>query len=122
MLSGCVGISQYVPAKDLTNIKQISVGQDKAEVAQIMREQVTIGYEKDEKTKTFNPIVLKNPYRIELIKAGGRSYEVYFYFTAVKQPDDIVSDDELTPLVFDEDRLAGQGWPFLNQLRRKDRY
>lgn len=31
--------------------------------------------------------------------------------------DGAVSEDELTPLVFEKDVLVGNGWNFLNQLR-----
>jgi hypothetical protein len=47
--------------------------------------------------------------------SDGRTYEVWYYYTDLKQRDDKISDDELTPLVFDEEKLIGWGYPFLNR-------
>jgi hypothetical protein len=45
----------------------------------------------------------------------GKSYQVLYYHTDLKQRDDKITDDELTPLVFENGKLIGWGYPFLDQ-------
>ena len=54
-----------------------------------------------------------NPYRTETISDGEKTLEVLYYYTDIKRNDGAITDDELTPLVFDNGRLIGWGWSFL---------
>ena len=57
-----------------------------------------------------------NPHRTETTTGtDGNLYEVLYYYTDLKQRDDQITDDELTPLVFENGRLIGWGYPFLDQ-------
>ena len=57
-----------------------------------------------------------NPHRTETATGtDGNLYEVLYYYTDLKQRDDQITDDELTPLVFENGRLIGWGYPFLDQ-------
>jgi Protein of unknown function (DUF3192) len=59
---------------------------------------------------------IDNPYRSETLTGkDGKSYEVLYYYTDLKQRDDRITDDELTPLVFQGGKLIGWGYPFLDQ-------
>jgi hypothetical protein len=59
---------------------------------------------------------IDNPYRNETLTGkDGKSYEVLYYYTELKQRDDRITDDELTPLVFHDGKLIGWGYPFLDQ-------
>ncbi|HIJ72231.1 MAG TPA: DUF3192 domain-containing protein [Planctomycetes bacterium] len=55
-----------------------------------------------------------NPYRSEIMQGKDKIFEVLYYYTDVKSDDGAITDDELTPLIFDEGRLIGWGWGFLN--------
>lgn len=56
------------------------------------------------------------PYRSETLTGkDGKSYEVLYYYTHLKQRDDRITDDELTPLVFQGGKLIGRGYPFPDQ-------
>ena len=58
----------------------------------------------------------KNPMREETVRgADGRDYLVLFYYTDVKQLDDKITDDELTPVVFREGKVVGVGYAFLKR-------
>lgn len=59
---------------------------------------------------------IDNPYRSETLTGkDGKSYEVLYYYTEMKQRDDKITDNELTPLVFHDGKLIGWGYPFLDR-------
>lgn len=62
-------------------------------------------------------VVIPNPYRVENLSKGFKSYSVLFYVTDVVSDDDQYSDEELTPLVFADGVLAGWGWKAYNEVR-----
>jgi len=84
-----------------------------------MGDATVIGYQKGgQDTKEFIPISLKNPCRIDSITAPDQNkYEVIYYFVRIKYQDGAITDDELMPFVFKDDRLIGKGWGFLNHLK-----
>ncbi len=103
--------------RELTSISRVSLRMTKEEVKGLMGPSVTIGFEKSFPSADFTPITIPNPQRTEVVKARWKTWEVEYYFTQVNQPDGIISDDELTPLVFKNGRLAGQGWAFLKTIK-----
>jgi hypothetical protein len=44
-----------------------------------------------------------------------------YYYTEVKEDGEVVRDDELAPPVFENDRLVGWGWGFMDEKPRKDK-
>lgn len=118
-LSGCAGLTES-GVKNLTKVQYVEKGMSKEDVKNIMGSQVVIGYEiTDVKAGTTKPLTMPNPYRSETLKDGDRVLDVEFYFTHIRQPDGIVSDDELTPLIFDNNKLTAQGWGALNKIKNK---
>ncbi len=59
-----------------------------------------------------NRPVLYNPHRGELYNAGDSAWEVFFYYTRVAHNDGMVTEDELTPIVLQDNVLIGWGWSF----------
>jgi Protein of unknown function (DUF3192) len=56
----------------------------------------------------------KNPMREERVTGSdGAEYLVLFYYTDVKKLDDKITDDELTPVVLRDGKVAGLGYAFL---------
>jgi len=57
-----------------------------------------------------------NPYRSETLESEStnRRFYVLYYYTEVKGKPYAVTDDQLTPLVFENDKLIGWGPSFLN--------
>ena len=49
----------------------------------------------------------------------GKKYSVLYYISSIVKPDGLVSEDELTPLVFDGEILVGKGLDELDRIRRK---
>ncbi len=60
---------------------------------------------------------IKNPYKIENLKRKGRSLEVIYYVTDVKEYDRNFTNEELAPLIFENEKLIGWGWAFFNALK-----
>ena len=105
----------------LTKISSVQVGMLLAEVKSIMGDSLVIGYQrKDENAEDFKEITLDSPYRAEELIYKKKSYVVLYYFTSVNSLDGLIGEDELTPLVFLEEKLIGKGWVYLFDLKNKD--
>lgn len=105
---------------NLTNIHHVTVGMKYGEVAGIMGKQITIGYQQgSQRMGTFAPVTIENPHRQEVLKADNKMYNVVYYFTHIRTPDGQITDDELTPLVFENDELIGKGWTFLLDMKKR---
>lgn len=64
-------------------------------------------------------IEITNPYRNEILRGKDKILEVVYYVTDVKKDDGAITDDELTPLVFEDGKLTGWGWSFLDDAVKK---
>lgn len=128
LLVGCISISDEevildtmteVPkgtTRRFISLRQIRKGMTRKEVASILSDKVVVGYELIEPISgQYKPIVVNNPYRSEAVKRGSASYHVDYYLEKIKIQDSIVSDEELMPLVFRDDKLVGEGWDFLKK-------
>lgn len=103
----------YVDTADLLrdgnkeNLKKLSMGMDKTAAMQTMGTEPSRG--------VF--MWIDNPYRSETVTAkGGQSFDVLYYYTDMKQRDDKITDDELTPLVFKDGKLIGWGNDALKRI------
>lgn len=110
LLTGCNSLymdpGELLRAQNSANIDKLSAGMSQATVMELMGQDPAKGL--------FYWI--DNPYRSEsLTGKDGKSYEVLYYYTDLKQRDDKVTDDELTPLVFENGKLIGWGYPFLDR-------
>lgn len=133
VLSGCVSVDytktppqpdvDITPFKEkgkLTNIKHVYKGMTKQNVEQIMGDRVTIGYRINNVVSgAHEPIYLDNPYKVETIKTEDKSYEVYYYLTQIMIADGKISDNELTPLVFEDSILIGKGTNELSKIKNE---
>ena len=109
---GCASL-ETIRATNRENLMKLSIGITKSETLQIM----------GTKTQRAETDVITNPYRSETLKGkDGGIYEVLFYYTDIKKQDGAITDDELTPLVFKDNKLMGWGWSFLNENVTKYQY
>lgn len=111
-----------IPKDDsgITNIRHVYLGMNYKEVVRIMGDEVIIGYEVDKQIEgVYNPITISNPHKLEVLRDDQKTYEIVYYFSKIVKADGIISDDELTPLVFFEENLVGKGWDYLFRLREK---
>lgn len=117
-LTGCATGVVYNPVETAeislneNGLKTIQEGQTLEEVHRIMGDKLVIGYAFQ--APDYKPLTIANPYKSEAIK--GTDFYVEYYIDAVRQPDGIVSDNELMPLIFKNGRLIGRGWPLVNSL------
>jgi len=127
-LGGCVSVEFGATSKTagihgdpnkniLTNIDRVYAGMTQKEVVDIMGDRTVIGYEKMGAHSEADPVFLKSPYRTEILKDQDKSYEVMYYFTHIKKADGIISEEELTPLVLEDNKLIGKGQDFLFKLK-----
>lgn len=64
-------------------------------------------------------MTISNPYRSEILQGKEKKFEIVYYVTDVKRDDGTITDDELTPLVFDDGKLIGWGFGFLESKHTK---
>lgn len=58
----------------------------------------------------------RNPMREEhRLGIDGQYYEVVYYYTDLRERDNKITDDELTPVVYRDGKVAGVGYGFLNE-------
>ena len=102
-LFGCASMDA-IRTTNRENLNKLSIGMTKSEVLSLMG------------TETIKTMVqtITNPYKTEILQGkNGKTLEVLYYYTEIKRTDDIITDDSLTPLVFDNGKLIGWGWSFL---------
>jgi len=138
LLSGCIPllVAGGIGAGAMWSKKSVS------QVTDVNRERLlklSIGMTKDEALKTMGTepfknanwtevsahrkitrgMTITNPYRSEIIQGKDKTLEVIYYVTDDKDNNGAISDDELTPLVFDGGKLTGWGWSFLQDNAQK---
>lgn len=122
ILAGCASTPVYNPMQSTTpqeillnesSFKAVLNGMSLDQVHQIMGQALVIGYQAQ--SAAYKPLTIANPYKSEAIK--GTAYVVEYYIESIRQPDGIVSDNELMPLVFKDGKLIGRGWPLVNSIR-----
>ena len=120
-LAGCATTPDYNPMQVNTQqeillnesgLKAIKEGQSLDEVHQIMGQELVIGYK--DQSPGYKPLTIPNPYKSESIKNS--DYLIEYYIEAIRQPDGVVSNNELMPLIFKDGKLIGRGWPLVNSL------
>ena len=132
LLSGCtIAQVETPPAAALPALKvfpsaqaieQLTLGLSRQEVQEKVGMPVVVGYETETSENSESPskvksIAIKNPYKTESIEKNNKRYEVDYYLTHIYHPDGIVTEDELTPLVFENGRLIGKGQGFLGKIK-----
>lgn len=119
-LVGCASLGHLdkLRAENRQNILKLNIGMNKKEVLDIM------GYKSvTDKYANWEKVTVTNPYRSEILQGEGKTLEVIYYYTDTKHETNVdswgwsqpspVSDDELTPVVFDGGKVIGWGWRFL---------
>ncbi len=65
---------------------------------------------------------IKNPHKSETIRIKNHYYTIDYYVTGCAQDGIEFTEEELTPLIFDNNKLIGWGWDFLSELRGDNNY
>ena len=113
---GPMAADPQVMQRRFISVSQIHTGLTRTEVASLLGREVVTGYAlTDEAGGEYTPITAANPHRTETVQNGKKSYSVEYYLVGIKVADDKVSDDELVPVIFQNEKVVGIGWDFLNQ-------
>ena len=66
------------------------------------------------------PPSIANPYKTETFPGNsGQLYEILFYYTDLNNRDGLITEDELTPIVIEDDKLIGWGDTALNYAKNQ---
>ncbi|MEI8172722.1 MAG: DUF3192 domain-containing protein [Deltaproteobacteria bacterium] len=122
LMSGCyyksLGHLDKLRTENRQNLLKLSIGISKQEALGIMgNATATDIYINEEK------VTASNPYKNEILQGKDKTFEVIYYLTESKHQKVVdywgysqatpITEDELTPLVFDNGKLIGWGWSFL---------
>jgi hypothetical protein len=99
-----------IRALNRDHLKSLSVGMTKEQAVAIMGTRTF----RDEDNEDF---LVPNPYRSESYQApDGTKYELLTYYTDWSKSDYKLAKDEMTPLIFEDGKLIGWGWVFVDKL------
>jgi len=107
---GCAGSLDKVRTTNRKRLLKLSIGMTKKQALKIMGTKSGGG-------KYGEPTV-NSPYKSEILQGQEKTFEVIYYYTDIKSAfysahEVTITDDELTPLVFENGRLIGWGNSFL---------
>jgi len=122
LAASCVTVvqeSQPLPSFVAPEKKSVQKGMLKQEVLLIAAKPVVVGFElANEKTAEYKPIVVNNPYKTEKISRASKQYDVVYIYQQSQIFDGVVTDQEILPLIFLNDRLIGVGYPELEKIKK----
>lgn len=65
-------------------------------------------------------LVISNPYSRDLKRGKDSSnIEILWYYTDVKNADEAINKEELTPIIFEKNVVVGLGWGFYTEYAKK---
>jgi hypothetical protein len=117
LLAGCATMTvSDMTANNRMNLAYLSRGISRTKALAIMKSGIGI-YDCDlMKSKISSKVTMNNPYRTETLEASGKTLEVIYYITSLKDNDCTIGEDGLTPLVFEDNKLIGWGKDFLSEV------
>ena len=129
-VNNCAPTQDGIRVKNRSNLSKLKTGMKKTNVIKIMGNKKIIGGDGFSlgfyTWRRGDGTIIKNPFKSEILKGKDKVFEVIYYYTDIKSKDDGITDDELTPLVFDDRILIGWDWRFLEETIQKyeirDRY
>jgi hypothetical protein len=117
LLAGCATttVSNLVANNNMSMV-HLRSGMSKCSVLAMMKSGVNI-YNCDRTDKKYpSKVTISNPYHAEMMQIPGRSIEVLYYVTNLRNSDCMIEEEDLTPLVFENGKLIGWGGHFLAGL------
>ena len=127
LFTGCVSVdsgSYYATdnptarTMPVNEMHKIRLGMSRQEVEALLKDELLIGYTIEGSPEKLNPITMVQPHREESFSRDQKTYHVLYYYTSVNRPDDLVAEDELTPLIFEGNALIGKGLADLDRIKR----
>jgi hypothetical protein len=114
LAAGCTSSLDRVRTANRRNLMKLSVGMTKEQAIE------TMGHKKG--GGRFGEPTVNSPYKSEILPGKDKTFEVLYYYTDVESTvytanPSTVTDDELTPLIFDNGKLIGWGADFLEGIK-----
>ncbi len=114
-------VSSDVRAFNQANLLNIDIGMSKQEVIEKMGGVRTI------QTYTSSDFIsrtkfekISNPYSRDIKQdKNGNSIEILWYYTDVKEVDNAINKDELTPIILENNKVVGVGWGFYEDYAKR---
>ena len=118
LLSGCstffIDPLEKFRMENKAKIAKVAVGHTRFEVETLMGDGSAGGKLPEVFFGRVQYLAARNPMREEkVVGSDGVEYEVLFYYTDLRTLDDKITDDELTPVVLRDGKVAGVGYGFL---------
>jgi len=115
LAAGCSSSLDRVRTANRRNLLKLSVGMTKEQATAIMGHKSGGG--------RFGEPTVNSPYKSEILQGKEKTFEVLYYYTDIKSVvytanPATITDDELTPLVFDNGKLIGWGTSFLEDIKK----
>lgn len=110
LLIGCRSSLDKVRTYNRKKILKLSIGLTKEQAVKVMGHKKGGGW--------YGEPRVNSPYKSQILQTKEKTYEVLYYYTDIESRYYIanpstISDDELTPLVFENEVLLGWGKDFL---------
>jgi hypothetical protein len=115
LIAGCTSSLDRVRTANRRNLLKLSVGMTKEQALAIMGHKSGGG--------RFGEPTVNSPYKSEILPGKDKTFEVLYYYTDVESTvytanPATITDDELTPLIFDNGKLIGWGTDFLEDIKQ----
>lgn len=126
LIAGCSTLMldplEQLRTENKAKMEKLSVGMTRMEVESVMGNARAGGGLPEVLFGRVQYLAAQNPMREEPLKGtDGADYLVLFYYTDVRERDDKITDDELTPVVLRDGKVAGIGYRFLGERAPKYR-
>ena len=114
LICGCATV-ESITAPNRARLSKLKVDMDKTVALKAMGSRTM-----KVKLDLLHSVIINNPYRTEILPGQDKTFEIYYYVTDNKFDDNVIRDDDLTPLVFADGKLMGWGQNFLKDLIEKN--
>ncbi len=111
------GAQKVFATYDIVNM--VRQGMTAQDVRKLLPESIVIGFEVLQAGGQPKPITVPNPYKKDQWQSERRQWSADYYLTHIARADGVITDDELMPVVFLDEKVAGKGWEYLNQTKKK---
>jgi hypothetical protein len=108
LLIGCSPGQQGSSSKPVSGPGGVTLGMTRQEVVQAMLDEVQLLQMSGQVTNPYATRFVKNP--------DGESLEVMYYYMGMKKGDDLVTEEELLPVILQDNAVVGWGWKALEEM------
>ncbi|OIQ40943.1 MAG: hypothetical protein BM563_01945 [Bacteroidetes bacterium MedPE-SWsnd-G1] len=101
-----------------SKIESISEGMTQQDVQKEMGSSIKVKVPAVGKMKALNQVFKQPEFVNKYARNPERVIDILWYFSTPKDQNGVISKNECTPIIFENDSLVGKGWSFLQAYRR----